>query len=143
LTDEKFPHPDITIALRASEQTIQRRIVERGRVWELNFMLKYPDYFRRIVETFNEWLSLNRYTRKTIVIDTDKYNLKPGSDVRELVAREIYNWTTYYIGSPNQLNGRADGGGMLLLPDFSDITPKAFYDIPPSLDSQSKRLQGH
>ncbi|MCJ7805668.1 deoxynucleoside kinase [Patescibacteria group bacterium] len=134
-----FPKPDIYIALTAEYEIIKQRIIDRGREMELQMMQSHPNYFPSLVENFDNWLREKTRRAPVIVIDTGKVDICE-EDKRDFLVKEICDWSTYYLTSPNQLGGKSQDGTSFILPDFA-LHPRLFYRSKSySIDKQRKQL---
>ncbi len=50
-----LPYPDVHIIVTADNEDLKKRIVERGRKYELWILENYPEYLDRLSESVNEW----------------------------------------------------------------------------------------
>ncbi len=129
--------PDVHIALKAKEETVIRRILERGakekgREMELAMHKKYPKYFPTLVTEFNSWLEEKQRDCNSCVtvIDTDKFDFaRDGSQMEEVVT-EAKNWLSYYISNPNQRNQVGSDGAKLIMPDSFTTRPHIIDRVP-------------
>jgi len=72
VNDPSFVKPDIFIAVAAPKPVIRKRIVERAREMELKMMERHPEYFDRVVDAFNEWVSGLESSSVVVKIDTGR-----------------------------------------------------------------------
>ena len=83
LMTEKIEEPDLVVYLRASTETLQRRIAQRGRESEKGI----PDTYLSMLNGLYENFITSRTTSPVLIIDADQE--KPISEYLEEVARKI------------------------------------------------------
>lgn len=133
-----LPQPDVTIALLAKYEIIERRIVKRGREDELAMLKRYPDYFRMIAEAVEAWVEEKGGNKSVIAIRVDEYELFDEKQ-KDYVIKELKNWARYHLTSAHKLNGRGKDGAELIIPDF--LRPdNRIHDTFPGANPESKRF---
>jgi deoxyadenosine/deoxycytidine kinase len=124
-------NPDVYIALKASEETVIKRIKKRGREMELKMIDDCPQYFPTLVKEFNGWLK-NRIKENNIwvvVVDSEKFNFTSGPD-QKYVLTDIKNWLSYFISNPIQRNEVGSDGSRLIVPDSFKTMPRIVDTVP-------------
>ncbi|GAB4530035.1 MAG: deoxynucleoside kinase [Anaerolineales bacterium] len=105
---EFLPPPDLIIYLRASVDTLMRRIALRDRAYERTIQ---PDYLQRLNERYEEWISnFNLCPILTIPADSLDYVAHPGH--LALIVRKIQEKLTgkeEVRFAPDEILGSNDG----------------------------------
>ena len=124
--------PDVYIALKASENTVIKRIVERGREMELTMLSKYPEYFPKLAWEFEKWITNKQQDPRAsvIVIDAEKFDFAKDEKGKKEVLREVINWSYYYLTASSQRNLVGSDGAKLILPDSFRIAPHMRDRVP-------------
>ncbi|MDR1005672.1 MAG: deoxynucleoside kinase [Bacteroidales bacterium] len=76
------PIPDLVIYMKASEPTLIRQILKRGRAYEASISL---EYIKTLNLRYEEWI--NNYTGRYIVIDMDEMDLDIPEDLNKIIEK--------------------------------------------------------
>ncbi len=82
--------PSLIVYLRASLETLVRRILQRGRIYERRFTIHYLEMLNRHYE---QWIRRwqNRAPHRILIIDADRYDFVHSEDDQRQVLRLIEN----------------------------------------------------
>lgn len=85
---EELPQPNILIILNASTQTLQRRIVQRGRSFESHIPNEYLDYLRHSYDQMALQFE-QHHTTKVLRIDGDSIDFVASSKDAENIVSKV------------------------------------------------------
>ncbi|MFZ5932653.1 MAG: deoxynucleoside kinase [Patescibacteria group bacterium] len=112
-----LPRPDIFIGLVTDFTIVKERIEKRGRSMELTLLRQHPEYFKKVLEAFNKYISVLAKRHRVIVVDASRDFIRNFKE-RYRALNDIASYVTYYVNSPNQMNGRGPQGEKLLIPKY-------------------------
>lgn len=120
--------PDVHIAVTADHDDLQKRILSRGRDYEMSIIERVPGYLSKLDEAVLEWASGEKDKSYVFIANTSGNNLK--DSVNQLSNRIESHMAAKFLGK-------------LKLPNFPvrEFNNNFPPDIVPGKDSESTRLQ--
>ena len=125
---EDLASPDMHVIVTADQVDLKKRIVDRGRKYEMWILKNYPAYLERLSESVQEWGSKNGNKSYIFIANTSAGGLT--GDVKILANR-----VESHIRKEFGINGN------FVLPEIKPLPIADNYDNYPGMSSESSRLK--